>query len=97
MRRFICHPSGWGLLFLGVVLVPLIWGLLVTRVLGPLTETKGARIDPQPHENYLETIPGSRVAFEMIAIPGGVFQMGSPEDEEGRRPDEGPQHLVQVR
>ena len=25
-------------------------------------------------------------------IPPGRFQMGSPEDEEGRYPDEGPQH-----
>ena len=29
-------------------------------------------------------------------IPPGVFWMGSPEDEEGRFPDEGPRHLVSI-
>ena len=29
-------------------------------------------------------------------VPGGEFRMGSPADEEGRKPDEGPQHAVKV-
>ncbi|MEL6318645.1 MAG: formylglycine-generating enzyme family protein, partial [Pseudomonadota bacterium] len=33
---------------------------------------------------------------EMIAIPGGTFVMGSPEDEEGRSEDEGPLREVTV-
>ncbi len=32
----------------------------------------------------------------MVAIPGGTFLMGSPETEEGRYKDEGPQHHVTV-
>jgi formylglycine-generating enzyme required for sulfatase activity len=36
------------------------------------------------------------VALEMVAIPGGRFQMGSPEDEKGRSNHEGPQHPVTV-
>jgi formylglycine-generating enzyme required for sulfatase activity len=31
---------------------------------------------------------------EMVVIPGGNFMMGSPESEEGRSGDEGPQHPV---
>jgi formylglycine-generating enzyme required for sulfatase activity len=31
---------------------------------------------------------------EMVALPVGQFLMGSPEDEEGRSSDEGPQHRV---
>jgi formylglycine-generating enzyme required for sulfatase activity len=31
---------------------------------------------------------------EMVVLPAGSFVMGSPEDEVGRQPDEGPQHLV---
>jgi formylglycine-generating enzyme required for sulfatase activity len=31
---------------------------------------------------------------EMVVIPAGSFLMGSPEDEEGRDSDEGPQHEV---
>jgi len=45
-------------------------------------------------KNFTEQIPQSAVSFEMIAVPGGVFQMGSPDNEPFRRPDEGPVHKV---
>jgi len=45
---------------------------------------------------YTATIPGTDVTFEMVPIPGGKFQMGSPEGEEDRRDDEGPQFEVTV-
>jgi len=32
----------------------------------------------------------------MVVIPAGTFMMGSPEDEEGREDDEGPQHEVTI-
>jgi formylglycine-generating enzyme required for sulfatase activity len=35
-------------------------------------------------------------ALEMVRIPGGVFRMGSPADETGRRDNEGPVHDVRV-
>jgi len=31
---------------------------------------------------------------EMVVLPAGTFTMGTPEDEVGRQPDEGPQHEV---
>jgi formylglycine-generating enzyme required for sulfatase activity len=37
------------------------------------------------------------VALPMIHIPAGRFLMGSPEEEEGRFSDEGPQHEVELR
>jgi len=46
--------------------------------------------------NFTEQIPGTMVSFNMIAIPGGTFLMGSPENEPFRNPNEGPQHEVQV-
>ncbi len=46
--------------------------------------------------NYTEQIPGTAVSFEMIAIPGGTFKMGSPEKEPFRNPDESPQHEVSL-
>src|SRR5438874_1283797 len=55
------------------------------------------KIDKLEHKNYVETIPGTEVKFEMIAIPGGTYLMGSPTKEPGRCDDEGPQHPVQVR
>ena len=39
---------------------------------------------------------GNSVKLEMLPIPAGEFMMGSPEAEEGRSNDEGPQHLVKV-
>ena len=45
---------------------------------------------------YTETIPGSEQTFRMIPIKGGKFKMGSPDSEEGRNEDEGPQIEVEV-
>lgn len=39
---------------------------------------------------------GDGIVIEIVAIPGGTFQMGSPETEAERSDDEGPQHLVKV-
>jgi len=47
-----------------------------------------AKVDSFIH--FVEQIPGTTVSFEMIAIPGGTFLMGSPEDEPYRDEDEGP-------
>jgi formylglycine-generating enzyme required for sulfatase activity/nitrate/TMAO reductase-like tetraheme cytochrome c subunit len=46
--------------------------------------------------DYAERIPGTTVSFEMVAVPGGTFQMGSPETEAFRDEDEGPVHQVTV-
>jgi formylglycine-generating enzyme len=54
------------------------------------------RLLNEPFESFTETIPGSRVTFDMIAIPGGSFTMGSPETENGHEPDEGPQRQVTI-
>jgi formylglycine-generating enzyme len=45
---------------------------------------------------YQQTIPGTNVAFEMQPVPGGKFLFGSPDNEKGHKPDEGPQIEVQV-
>ncbi len=50
-----------------------------------------------PAAAYTETIPGTSVTFEMVAVPGGTFTMGSPEGETGRQPDEGPQIEVTLK
>ncbi len=49
------------------------------------------------HKAYKETIPDTKVSFNMVAIPGGEFAMGSPAGEKGRKDDEGPQHPVKIR
>ncbi|MHC5542795.1 formylglycine-generating enzyme family protein [Singulisphaera rosea] len=45
---------------------------------------------------YSEAIPGTTLKFEMLPIPGGKFQMGSPSGEEKRGEDEGPQLEVEI-
>jgi len=45
-------------------------------------------------ENFTEMIPGTTVSFDMLAIPGGSFNMGSPEGESLRDNDEGPVRKV---
>jgi formylglycine-generating enzyme required for sulfatase activity len=45
---------------------------------------------------YSSTIPGSELAFDMVPIPGGKFKIGSPDNEAGRKPDEGPQREVEI-
>jgi formylglycine-generating enzyme required for sulfatase activity len=45
-------------------------------------------------ENYNEKIPGTSVSFDMVAIPGGKFLMGSPDNEPLRKKDEGPLRKV---
>jgi formylglycine-generating enzyme required for sulfatase activity len=66
---------------------------LAANAVGPANEgTKSADF-----KTYVETIPGSTVKFDMVAIPGGDFLMGSPTTEAGRSPDEGPQHPVAIR
>ena len=39
---------------------------------------------------------GEDVSLDMVFVPGGTFQMGSPPDEPQREDDEGPQHPVTV-
>jgi formylglycine-generating enzyme required for sulfatase activity len=45
---------------------------------------------------YTEVIPGTDARFDLVPIPGGKFLMGSPESEEDRSEDEGPQVEVEV-
>ncbi len=46
--------------------------------------------------NFTEHIPSTTVSFNMIAIKGGRFSMGSPENEPFRNADEGPVRTVEV-
>lgn len=66
-----------------------------------LTTTVAAEIYTEPavvegFSDYSEYIPGTSVSFEMIAVPGGDFTIGSPESERYRRSDEGPSRTVAV-
>jgi len=65
------------------------------------TETRDTEIFTEPgivegFNNFTEQIVGSAVSFDMVAIPGGAFQMGSPESEPFRTEDEGPVREVLI-
>jgi formylglycine-generating enzyme required for sulfatase activity len=54
-------------------------------------------VEKLTQKGYTESIPDSDVKFDMVAVPGGTYMMGSPKGEKGRNDDEGPQHPVTVR
>jgi formylglycine-generating enzyme required for sulfatase activity len=62
----------------------------------PGTPAAAQEAPPQGMTLYTETIPDTNIKFEMVPIPGGEFTIGSPEDEENRNPDEGPQRRVKI-
>ncbi len=68
-------------------------GIPVPEATGPIfpeTTTVTAFSDFEEH------IPGTRVAFNMKAIPAGKFMMGSPDNEPLRAENEGPQKETSV-
>ena len=59
----------------------------------------GTALEAAHPKKYTETVTaktGEKASFEMMLIPGGTFQMGSPANEAGRKDDEGPQHQVRL-
>lgn len=74
--------------------------LIASSALGqhpdPLVVADSAATTQDEMKPYKELIEHSQVSFEMIPIPGGTFQMGSPDSEADRNDDEGPQHEVKV-
>ena len=58
---------------------------------------RGKEINREQKQAYyfVESL-GEELGIEMISIPGGTFEMGSPEDEPKRRESESPQHTVTV-
>lgn len=50
----------------------------------------------QKPKDYTQNIAGSELTIDMVGIPAGEFLMGSPETENKRLEDEGPQHKVKL-
>jgi len=74
---------------------------LLNPLLGP-----GQKVTPPASPGRIEAKDPELVAAsvfrdapdgpEMVVVPAGSFLMGSPEDEEGRSYEEGPQHMVTI-
>jgi formylglycine-generating enzyme required for sulfatase activity len=75
--------------------------LVMVCAAGAMTWPAGVRVRAAqavatPLAPYTETIPETQMAFDMVPVPAGTFEMGSPEGEAGRQADEGPQHTVKL-
>jgi formylglycine-generating enzyme required for sulfatase activity len=91
MKRLLQHPVG-----LSACAVLLATAAVGLQEAASQTGDKLPLIDKLQHKNYTEKVGGTEVKFDMVAIPGGTYLMGSPAKEPGRQPDEGPQHPVKV-
>jgi formylglycine-generating enzyme required for sulfatase activity len=47
-------------------------------------------------KSYTEKVHGTDAKFDLVAIPGGEFLIGSPDKEPGHKPDEAPQRKVKI-
>lgn len=54
------------------------------------------KVEASEMKPYIAEIRQTRVKFDMVPVPGGVFVQGSPETEEERGEDEGPQRTVAI-
>ena len=72
--------------------------LAVLLVLSAAAPTLAQEIETRPADlkPYTEKVAGTDLSFDMVPIPGGTFEMGSPESEDNRGDDEGPVHPVKL-
>lgn len=70
------------------------WGYFLSFLLA--AGVVHAQVPSGMGREYRETVPGTAISFDMVFVPAGLFLMGSPPTEEGRKVDEGPQHRVKV-
>lgn len=68
---------------------------LVKRMHARITTSSKEREEAEM-KPYTSKIPKTGVDYQMVAIKGGTVQLGSPESEAGRNPDEGPQVKVRI-
>jgi formylglycine-generating enzyme required for sulfatase activity len=68
---------------------------LVKRI-GTLIASQPAVKKSSEMTNYVQAVPLTGARYEMIAVAGGSFLMGSPPGEAGRQPNEGPQKKMTI-
>lgn len=69
-------------------------GAVLTLVLWRLNE--GSPEQSEPVRLRVEQIESGSLRITMRELPAGQYLMGSPSSEQGRDPDEGPQHTVRI-
>src|SRR5262245_13647838 len=95
MKRLIQHPASWYALFAGLFMIVLACSPQAPAYPDAIGDLP--KVEPINHKAYTETILKSGLKFDMVPIPGGSYLMGSPDNDQGRGKDEGPQHPVTIR
>ncbi|MEE0690203.1 MAG: SUMF1/EgtB/PvdO family nonheme iron enzyme, partial [Bacteroidaceae bacterium] len=70
------------------------------KMTGAPIDTSGVAYDSatvvKEFKNFTETVPTTHMSINMVAIPGGTFEMGSNEGDAYSQADEYPKHKVTV-
>lgn len=72
----------------------LLKSLALTALMVCLPPTAHAATQPATHPKPGSVFKDCKNCPEMVVLPTGTFKMGTPDDEVGRQPDEGPIHDV---
>ncbi len=92
MKRITKHPFSWLALALAAIV-----GFLARPMPSPGQVPANLPIVEEKKDKDFTVKMTDRVSFDMIAIPGGTYMMGSPTTEKDRDPNEGPQHPVTLK
>jgi formylglycine-generating enzyme required for sulfatase activity len=82
--------------------LPVVLCILLTREQLVAIDNNAAKVPDAVAEtesemkSYAEVIDHTDVVIDMLPIHGGTFVMGSPDGEQDRNQDEGPQHEVEI-
>lgn len=70
------------------------------KMTGAPIDTSGVTYDSatvvKEFKNFTETVPTTHMSINMVAIPGGTFEMGSDEGDAFSQADEYPKHKVTI-
>jgi len=66
------------------------------RVPDGFSAKQGTRPEPYTYTGWAKEVIHEKTGIEMVFIPAGTFQMGSPSSEGGRFENEGPVHTVRI-
>ena len=70
--------------------------LLTILFISSIVLGQGNIVSENSFTAYDEVLASTDKLITMVPVAGGLFNMGSPEDEAGRRKDEGPVHAVRL-